>query len=124
MHLEAHIVVNRSPADVWTFFKDPLNLSKWGRSVARVVSTCVIPVGGNYTFDTFAPSPNGDGFRSLYRVAEFQPGKFARIDLTSSKWFNEARWRMAVEPSHGGTRVTCSVTLTVRWKHFYQWPIL
>ena len=123
MYLESAIWVERSPSEVWAFFADPLNLSKWDRSVTRVVITSSGPFGVGFTFDTFGPATNKEGARSSYRVSEYQPGKYVWVDLTNAKLFRQARWLTAVEAIDKGTNMRIGIALTFKRRYICLWPI-
>jgi hypothetical protein len=124
MYLESEILVSRPVAEVWAFFENPCNLVKWDRSVARVEIVGSVPAGVGFSFDTVGPSADNDGIRSCYRVSEYQPGEYAWVDLTNSKWFSRARWLTALEPTDAGTKIRIGIALTFRRRYLYLWPII
>lgn len=126
MKLKSVITVHQSKEQVWDFLKDPANLVKWDKNIDKVISTSKNPVGVGYTFDTIASAQPGQikGSRMSYRIIEYVPLHFAKILLVRSRFFKNATWKILVESSNGGTKVTCEVKLTFRLIYLYLIPLL
>ncbi len=127
MHLESHITVQQSAAQVWALLNDPFFLSKWDRSVAEVIPTSTDTTSAvGFTFDTVAPKKRGQkqALRMSYRITEVIPGYQAKILLEQSPMFKDAVWTMRAEPSGAGCLITCMVDLTLKSQYFFLWPVL
>jgi hypothetical protein len=122
VRMAADTVVSLSPDQTWEFFRDPGNLAKWDRSVARVEPTTSAPMGVGYTFDTIGLAPEAK--RSSYRVTEFTPKRSARTALVNSDTFQRASWYTRLEPADGGTRIVIEVEFAPKLQYFFLMPVL
>ena len=119
MHLKSEIIVPQHIEDVSKFFFEPSNLSKWDRSVAKVIPASSI-AGSENTFVTVAPA----GMKMGYRVLELEYGKSTKILLTDSKMFREAIWHFEFAAVREGTKITCHIYFKPRLKYVFLSPIL
>ncbi|WP_329085060.1 MULTISPECIES: SRPBCC family protein [unclassified Streptosporangium] len=120
MRIHTELDVPYPRTQVWDFSVDPMNQLKWDRSVAEVVLTSDGPVRAGYTFDTVGPKRSGDrraGITTSYRVAEYEPERHARIEVTNSPTFRRAVWDFRFEQVPGGTRVVWNVELTAKARY-------
>ena len=98
---------------------DIQNLPKWDRGVARVQVTSG-DVGVGSTFDTFAA---GDRGRMSYEVTRLR-APYEHEAVTRSGFFRLARWHFSLEPTAGGTAVTCVSDFSIRARHLWLAPVL
>jgi Polyketide cyclase / dehydrase and lipid transport len=126
IRLGSDAVVSLTREQAWRFFQDTENLAKWDRSVARVEPTTTGPIRRGFTFDTIAPRQPGhnEGQRMSYRVADFEPYRWARIELIGSDMFKRAEWHVMLEPDPRGTRVVTEVVFVPRLRYFFLTPVL
>jgi hypothetical protein len=127
MRLQAAIVVDRTNEEVWRFFSDPDNLTRWDRSVAHVVVTSAEPFGVGSTFDTIAParqSSDKEGMRMSYRITEYAPSRREKILLIESPMFAYAEWDIITDPVREGVRITCQLEFRLRLAYSFLLPIL
>jgi hypothetical protein len=129
MHLEGHILIHRTPQQVWSFLGSVSNIEKWDRGVARTQTTTPTesqdPVG--LEFDTFAGKDGTDWGRMSYRIAEIGPNS-CKVELTNSdgnaRFFRNASWTFKTQPDHRGTVLSCFADFTLRLRYIFLAPLL
>jgi hypothetical protein len=125
MQLTSSILIERSPAEVWSFLGDPANVPKWDRGVANVENTSTAPPGVGLEFDTVAHDRFhlADRGRMSYRIREINPSE-ARcvVELVShsgnARFFDSAAWHFHTRPARTGTLLTCTADFRVRPRFF------
>lgn len=127
MHLESHILVRRSPAEVWNYLGDLANVPKWDRGVESVRQTSAGNAGVGLEFETLAASGPQRG-RMAYRITDTDPARGCTIELTNSdgnaRYFKQAQWHFEVHPDGQGSRVTCAVDFNLRLRYVFLAPML
>jgi carbon monoxide dehydrogenase subunit G len=130
MQLSSHIVINRTPDQVWAFLGDPANVAKWDRGVAKVVETSPAQRGVDFEFETIAHEELHlpDQGRMSYRISEANP-KAGRcvVELTSktgnARFFRKAAWRFEAQPAELGTLLTCTAEFNLRLRYWLLGPL-
>ena len=130
MQLQSHIVIHRTPEEVWKFLGDPANVSQWDRGVAAVEETSAVPHGVGFEFDTLAPTNlnlPAQG-RMSYRIKDTDPTGRCVVELTSktgnARYFRSCEWRFDTQAILSGTLLTCSAAVSIRWKYLWLAPLL
>lgn len=119
MQLTSVITVNRNVKQVWEFLSNPLNSSKWDKSIASVVLPEQGFTGLGCTVETIAPS----GMRQSFRVAEFQPPRFFKFKLLKSSVFKEADMSFLLEKVSEGTKITHTINFKLRFRSLLLYPV-
>jgi carbon monoxide dehydrogenase subunit G len=131
MHLEATVLIHRTPEQVWAYLGDVSNVPRWDRGVAKVRQTSSSQPGIGFEFDTLAhPSRRNagkDSGKMSYCITEADPARGCTVQLTSSggnaRFFKNAEWRFQVEPAAEGALVICAAHFTLRLPYLVMTPI-
>jgi uncharacterized protein YndB with AHSA1/START domain len=131
MHLEATILIHRTPEQVWTYLGDVSNVPRWDRGVASVKTNPALSPGVGFEFDTLAhpkgADKSGEWGKMSYRIAEADPASGCTVRLTSSsgnaRFFKTAEWRWRVDPVTEGSLVTCTAHFSLRFPYSVLAPV-
>ncbi len=130
MRLECAILIHRPPQDVWGFLAEPSHLPRWDQGVAGIETPePTTPAGVGFEFTTVGHAGSApDRGRMTYRIAETDPLKGCRVELTSStgnaRFFKNAQWHFRVYDASQGSRVVCSADFRLRLRYLLLAPIL
>lgn len=101
--VSAHIDIERSPEDVWSFLMDPANDPRWERSVVHSERLDDGPIGeGSRVRRTVALG--GRRLRIDREIVEFEPARHASFVIVGGPIGGGGSY--TVEPVPGGTRLT------------------
>lgn len=119
MHLKSTAIIDQKVEKVWKFLSNPINSSKWDRSIASVV----LPEGGfsglGCTVETVSPS----GMRQTFQVTGYQEPNFFKFKLAGSKIFKEADLSFRLEAYGEGTKVTHEINFRLRFLAALLYPV-
>lgn len=130
MQLASHILIDRTPQQVWEFLGDPANVAKWDRGVAKVEEGSSIPRGEGFEFDTIAHDGLNlpDRGRMSYRISKVSPEDgLCVVELTSrtgnARFFKSAAWRFESKAMDRGTLLTCTAEFVLRLRYLFLAPL-
>lgn len=131
MQLSSHIIIERTPRQVWAFLGDPANVSNWDRGVAAVEESASTSRGVGFEFDTIAHDKLRlpEKGRMSYRISEVDPeaGRCV-VELTSrtgnARYFKRAAWQFDVAPIDARSLLTCTAIFKLRGRYLFLAPVL
>lgn len=120
MNFTSVIVVQRSVDETWEFLSNPLNASKWDRSVARVI----LPESGFTGKDCRVITVSPGGMHQPFVITAFQPPLFFSFRLLESAMFRQATLSFRIEKTAEGTRVKHEIEVKLLPRMFFLYPVL
>lgn len=105
---------------VWEFLANPLNSSKWDKSVARVI----LPESGFTGKDCVVETVSPSGMQQSFVVTEFQAPNFFKFQLLKSTMFKDADLSFTIEKVVDGTGITHEINIKLFFHTFFLYPIL
>ncbi|MBI1184176.1 hypothetical protein GC194_07885 [bacterium] len=119
MHLTSIIIVEQTVEQVWEFLSNPLNSSKWDRSIDQVVLPETGFTGLGCQVDTIAPS----GMRQSFIITRFEPPNFFEFKLLKSSMFKVGELSFLIEKVDAGTKVTHAINIRFHLRSLFLYPI-
>ena len=130
MHLEAKILVRRTPEEVWSYLGNHSNVPEWDRGVGSVRHNPDTPQGVGFEFETLGKPDGSDSGaergRMSYRITETDAVNGCTVQLTNSdgnaRYFKQAEWRFKVDPDPQGAWITCAAHFKLRLQYIMLAP--
>ena len=120
MRFKSIIIVKQTKGQVWEFLANPLNSTKWDKSIDKVILPESGFTGKGCRIVTIAPS----GKQQTFMVTQYQTPNFFSFQLLKSSMFKFADLSFKIEEVIDGTQITHEINIKLHASSFFLSPIL